>query len=92
METIELKLEEETLERARHVAASRGVSLEELVRELLSRVAESAPNGGPREGEDPLWGLFRDDAPLLDQIVAEAMKARARDPLDLSPCRFPLPP
>jgi hypothetical protein len=80
METIELKLDETTLERARRLAASRGVSLEEFVSELLSHVPESSPNGGPSQVKDPLWGMFRDDAEALDQIVEEAMEARARNP------------
>jgi hypothetical protein len=84
METIELKLDKETLKRAREVAASRGVSVEELVRELVSHAAEKAPNGGAQQVEDPLWGMFRDDAEVLDQIVEEAMQARARNPFRLS--------
>ena len=44
METIELKLDEETLERARHLAASRGVSLEEFVRELIAARSSSGSN------------------------------------------------
>lgn len=84
METIELKLDKETLERARRLATSRGLSLEQLVGALLTEAAESAADGGQTEVEDSLWGMFRSDAEVLDQIVEEAMQARARDPFRLS--------
>jgi hypothetical protein len=83
METIELKLDEQTLRRARRLAASRGVSLEDLVGELLSHAATASPNDGSAEVEDPLWGMFRADADLLDRIVEDAMQARELDPLRL---------
>lgn len=75
METIELHLDEETLERARRLAASRRVTVEDLLREALARL------GTPPTTEDPILGLFADVPDLMDEIVEEAMQARERHPL-----------
>jgi hypothetical protein len=78
VETIELQLDEQTLEQARELAAARHVSVEDLLREALSHL--SAP---PAE-DDPITGMFADEPELLDRIVEEAMQARERDPFRLS--------
>jgi hypothetical protein len=75
METIELQLDEETLARARRLAASRQVTLEQLLREVLAQL-ETQPLA-----DDPILGMFADAPELMDEIVEEAMRARARDPL-----------
>ena len=67
METIELQLDEQTLERARKLAAARQVSVEELLKEALSRLSV------PQAADDPITGMFADEPELLDQIVEEAM-------------------
>jgi hypothetical protein len=64
METIEIKLDEQTLERARQLAASRGVSLDELVGELVSH---AAPNGGTAKVAVPRF-LPRKGVRLLEKI------------------------
>jgi hypothetical protein len=78
VETIELQLDEQTLEQARKLAAARHVSVEELLKEALSRLSV------PRAADDPITGMFADEPELLDQIVEEAMQARERVPFRLS--------
>lgn len=78
METIELQLDEQTLEQARKLAAARHVSVEELLKEALGRL-DVAP-----AADDPITGMFADEPELLDQIVEEAMQVRERDPFRLS--------
>ena len=78
METIELHLDEQTLEHARQLAAARQVSVEELLKEALSRMR------APSTTDDPITGMFANEPELLDQIVEEAMQARERDPFRLS--------
>jgi hypothetical protein len=75
METRELQLDEETLARARRLAASRQVTVEELIKEALARLET------PAATEDPILGMFSDVPELMDEIVEEAMQARERHPL-----------
>ncbi len=78
METIELQLDEQTLEQARKLAAARQVSVEELLKEALGRLSV------PPAPDDPITGMFADEPELLDQIDEEAMLARERVPFRLS--------
>ena len=75
METIELEMDEETLERARRIAALRNSTIEALIRDLIDMlvVAEASP--------DPLLGMFAQEPALIDQVVDQAMTARETDPL-----------
>jgi hypothetical protein len=75
METRELQLDEETLARARRLAASRQVTVEELIKEALAQLET------PASTEDPILGMFADVPELIDEIVEEAMQARERHPL-----------
>ncbi|MCS6861565.1 MAG: hypothetical protein NZT92_14750 [Abditibacteriales bacterium] len=70
METIELQLDPQTLERARRLAASRHVTLEELIKEVVEQL------GGVEAEHDPFWGMFAHEPELVDQVVASAMQAR----------------
>jgi antitoxin component of RelBE/YafQ-DinJ toxin-antitoxin module len=71
METVQLRLDERTLQRARDIARQRGYSLDELLVQLLQQL----------EAPDPLLGLFADEPELLDQITEAAMTSRERDAL-----------
>jgi hypothetical protein len=75
MERIELELDEQTLERARHIAALRNSTLEALLAEFIDLlvITEGTP--------DPLLGMFAQEAALIDQVVEQAMTARETDPL-----------
>jgi hypothetical protein len=75
MATLQLHLDEETLARARRLASSRQVSVEELLAEALARMETST------EEDDPILGMFADVPELLDEIVEEAMQAREQHPL-----------
>jgi hypothetical protein len=75
METGGLRLDEETLARARRLAAARQVTVEELIKEALARLET------PAAPDDPVLGMFADVPDLMDEIVEEAMQARERHPL-----------
>src|SRR4029078_4412823 len=70
METIELQLDERTLENARQLAEARHLTVEDLLKETLSRLF------APSKQADPILRLFADQPQLFDQIVEEAMQAR----------------
>jgi hypothetical protein len=75
METSDLQLDEETLARARRLAASRQVTVEELIKEALAQLET------PAATEDPILGMFADVPELMDEIVEETMQARERHSL-----------
>jgi hypothetical protein len=75
METVQLQLDEETLARARRLAAARHVTVEELLKEALAQLETSAST------DDPILGMFAHVPELMDEIVEEAMQARERHPL-----------
>jgi len=72
MATIQIQIDDATLERVRKLAETRGRSVEELVQETVAELGrdEIVPN--------PLWGALADDADVLDEIVEEAMRERER--------------
>ena len=69
MQTIEIKLDERTLERAQRLAQARQCSVQDLVKDLLARAS------------DPLVGMFADEPELIDEVVESAMRARENQPL-----------
>ena len=75
METIEVELDEQTLERAKQIAALRNSTLEALIKDIIDLL--SVADGTP----DPLLGMFAQEADLIDQVAAQAMTARETDPL-----------
>jgi hypothetical protein len=79
MKRIELELDEETLERARQLAAARQCSLEELIKDLLKQTEAHKPL------QDPYLGMLADEPELIDRVIESAMKAREEHPLR-SPC------
>jgi hypothetical protein len=70
--TVRLKLDRRTLRHVEELAAAQQCTVEEFLEGLISRLEKPA---------DPLLGLFRDAPQVLDQIVEEAMSARATHPL-----------
>jgi len=76
MTTIELQLDEHTLELARRAAEARHLTLEALMQEIVRLLANS-------ETEDPIVGMFAEEPELLDQVLESATSARERDPLRL---------
>jgi hypothetical protein len=75
METIELDLDQETLERAREIAALRHSTLEALIKEIIVLLIDAKGSG------DPLLGMFADEPSLVDQVLDQAMTARETDAL-----------
>ena len=75
METIELQLDEQTLERARHLAESLHCTLEELIKKIIEQ------QGVIVAGKDPFLGMFSNEPELVDQVIESAMKAREEHPL-----------
>lgn len=70
METIELKLDQQTLARALRLATSRHCTLEELIEKIIEQLeAAEATN-------DPFLGMFSDEPELIDQVMESAMMAR----------------
>ena len=77
MMTIELQLDERTLELARRAAEFRHLTLEMLIQEIVRLLAASEVT------DDPVVGMFSQEPELLDDVIASAMTARERDPLRL---------
>ena len=77
MITIELHLDDQTLEQVRDIAARRRATVEALIESLVQRLV------GAEAGADPLLGMFGQEPDLMDAVVASAMKARQTDPLRL---------
>jgi len=75
MTTIELQLDEQTLERARRVAMLRRSTLEALIKEIIDLLAVAEGTG------DPIVGMFAQEPELIDQVLDSAMKAREKHPL-----------
>ena len=75
METIQLQLDEQTLERARRLAESRGCTVAELVTELIEQL------GAVEATRDVFLGMFAHEPDLMDQVVESAMRAREEHPL-----------
>jgi hypothetical protein len=73
MTTIELQLDEKTLELARRVAELRHSTLEAIIREIIERLAFAAIQ------DDPVVGMFAQEPELMDQATESAMTARERD-------------
>jgi hypothetical protein len=75
MKTIQLQLDEQTLERAQRIAKIRHRTLEQLIQEIISQLSEA------EAASDPFLGMFAHESELVDQVTASAMKAREEHPL-----------
>ncbi|MDJ0836924.1 MAG: hypothetical protein QNK37_10435 [Acidobacteriota bacterium] len=75
MTTIQLPLDEETLNRARLAASRQDADLETMIVNIVVKLAQS------QETADPFHGMFGDEPELVDQVVSEAFDARERDTL-----------
>jgi len=75
METIEIRLDEQTLVRALQLAKSHHCSLDELLKEIIENLESF-------EGKKSnIMGMFSDEPELIDQIVESAMVAREKHSL-----------
>ena len=70
MERMDLKLDENTLARARELAETRHCSLSQLIKDFIEQGTK------PGTPADTVLGMFADDPELLDEVVDSAMSAR----------------
>ena len=68
---------------AAEVASGRYASEDAVIDTALQRMREQEcpPTSGRTLDNDPLWGIFRDEPELIDQIVQDAMRDRQTVPL-----------
>ena len=78
METIQLQLNQQTVQQAKQVAQSRKLSLERLISEIIEKLAQITVS------DDPLWGLFANEPELIDQIIESIMVSRESHALRIS--------
>jgi hypothetical protein len=71
--TIQLELDDQTIELARGLARARNCSIEELLKGFLLRASELS-----KAADDPLLGMLADEPELADKITAMAMERRER--------------
>ncbi len=76
IETIELQIEQKTLEQALALAKSRNLDLSQLIAYAIDKLAVAEP------AKDRLLGLFADDPESVDAMLEEVMKDRAAHPLN----------
>ena len=75
METIEIKLDEQTLSNALRLAESRHCTLEELIKEIIENIESFESK------KSTIMGMFSDEPELIDQIVESVMTAREKHSL-----------
>ena len=75
MRTVELELDDRTLELAERRAQARQCTVGQLFRDLLDKLPPSRPPG------DPWLGMLADEPELADFVVEAAMAARETQPL-----------
>jgi Arc/MetJ-type ribon-helix-helix transcriptional regulator len=68
---------------ADQVATGRYPSEDAVLEDAVSRLRqqEQPPQSGRTPDQGPLWGLFRDEPELIEQIVEDAMRDRRTLPL-----------
>ena len=75
MGTIQLRLDDRTLEQVREIAARCRATVEALTEDLIQRKITVETDA------DSLLGLFAQEPELMDAVVVSAMQARESDPL-----------
>lgn len=79
MKTIQIALDDKTLQRARELAKARNCTVEELVTELLGNLEQ------PVEAREALLGLLAAEPEVADQVAEGALAAREKQALRLPP-------
>lgn len=69
MKTLEVQVDEQSLERARRVVEGQQITLEALPRGVIERM------GAPAGSDDPYLGMFADEPDLVDSMLESAMRA-----------------
>ena len=75
MQTVELELDDRTLELAERAARARQCTVGQLFRDLLEKLPSSRPLA------DPWLGMLADEPELADSVLEAAMTARETQPL-----------
>ncbi|MGA2034501.1 MAG: hypothetical protein ABSG68_19820 [Thermoguttaceae bacterium] len=75
MRTIELEIDDRTLELAEQAARARECTVSQLLRDLLEKLPSN------RQVADPWLGMLADEPELADFVVESAMEARQTQPL-----------
>jgi hypothetical protein len=76
METIEIQLDEQTLNRARTLAQAQSRTLEELIKEFIEQL------GTVKRKNDMVLGMFADEPELIDEALESAMRGREEHPFE----------
>jgi len=75
MRAVELELEDSLFAMIEAMARERGISVRELIRELVAMSTDDAVDS------DGILGMLADDPELADALSEQALGARERDPL-----------
>lgn len=75
MKTIEIQLDNQTIEHALQIAKNRNSSLEDLIKEIIKNIEFFESK------KSIIMGMFSDEPELVDQIVESAMAAREKQSL-----------
>ena len=70
MKTIEIQLDNQTIEHALQIAKNRNSSLEDLIKEIVEQI------GNFEYKKDAFLGMFADEPELMDQVMESIMTAR----------------
>jgi hypothetical protein len=70
MKTIEIQLDNQTIEHALQIAENRNSSLEDLIKEIVEQI------GNFECKKDAFLGMFADEPELMDQVMESIMTAR----------------
>jgi hypothetical protein len=75
MKTIEIQLDNQTIEHALQIAKNHNSSLEDLIKEIIKNIEFFEIK------KSAIMGMFSDEPELVDQIVESAMTAREKQSL-----------
>ena len=78
MSRLQIDLDDEVLSRAERLAGERGITIEQLLLELLEQALTPPPIAN-----DPVLGLFCDEPDLMDQVTEDALRTRENWPMRL---------
>ena len=78
MSRLQIDLDDEVLSRAERLAGERGITIEQLLLELLEQALTPPPIAN-----DPVLGLFSDEPDLMDQVTEDALRTRENWPMRL---------
>lgn len=78
MSRAQIEMDEQTFARAEALARQKGVTIEQLLAELIDQAAAPV-------SVDQVFGLFSDEPDLMDQVAEDALHSREESLLRLLP-------